>query len=103
MTSSLELYLYYGDVKGQRGDLKGAMESFQRAAELDPTCPLPYLNAARAYLTVRDYPETERHLQRVSERGGLVRVVPVCCMARGWGAGARSARYLQPNLPWAPP
>ncbi len=60
---SLEVLLYHGDVLGQRGDLLGAMERFKKAAEVDPNCPLPYVNAARAFLSVRDYAQAHTHLK----------------------------------------
>lgn len=47
-----QILLYHGDVLAQRGDLAGAMRRFQEAAHADPACPLPFVNAARAYLSV---------------------------------------------------
>ena len=48
-----QILLYHGDVLGQRGDISGAMRRFAEAARADPHCPLPFINAARTYLSVR--------------------------------------------------
>ncbi|KAM3567056.1 hypothetical protein VYU27_010793, partial [Nannochloropsis oceanica] len=62
--SSLEVLLYHGDVLALRGDLQGAMTRFAQAAAVDPSCPLPYVNAARAFLSVRDVIKAEAHLRQ---------------------------------------
>ena len=36
------------------GDFGKGLEYLKQAASLDPECPIPYVNAARAYLGMND-------------------------------------------------
>ncbi len=56
--SAPELWLTKGELAALRGDLDGAMESFDKAAELDLDWPAPIVAAAWIELDENDDPET---------------------------------------------
>ena len=44
------------------GDFSKGLEYLKQAAVLDPKCPIPYVNAARAYLGMNDIKTARRHV-----------------------------------------
>lgn len=47
------------------GDFKKGLEFLHTAASLDPECPIPYVNAARAYLGMNDTKAARRQVVAV--------------------------------------
>ena len=64
---NMEIWLYYGEIIAQTGDVTGAMATFRTAAALDEHCPLPYVNAARAYVAMNQHDVAMKHLQKALE------------------------------------
>lgn len=44
------------------GDFSKGLEYLKQAAALDPECPIPYVNAARAYLGMNDTKTARRQV-----------------------------------------
>lgn len=51
------------------GDFKKGLEFLRTAASLDPECPVPYVNAARAYLGMNDTKAARRQVVAVVQQG----------------------------------
>jgi tetratricopeptide (TPR) repeat protein len=64
---SLYLHLSYGEVLGQAGDLVGSLACFHQAHTIDPTHPLPFVNAARTYQQLSQTATAKKHLDRALE------------------------------------
>jgi tetratricopeptide (TPR) repeat protein len=64
---SFEVLLYYGDIMAEKGDIVQAIQRFSEAHLMDPSSPLPFVHASRAYMTVRDLTLAEKHLRRALE------------------------------------
>lgn len=62
-----EVLLYYGDILAEKGNIVSSVAQFSEAHSLDPASPLPFVHAARAYMTVRDLTLAEKHLRRALE------------------------------------
>ena len=52
---------------GQTGDAVKALHCFSRAARLDPSHPLPFVNAARTYTQLSQPTQAAEHLARAIE------------------------------------
>ncbi|CAM9122880.1 unnamed protein product [Ascophyllum nodosum] len=69
-----EVLLFFAEVLVSMGDYARGLELLKRSAALDPECPLPYVNGARAYLGMNDLVAARRqgyncgwHLERGQE------------------------------------
>jgi tetratricopeptide (TPR) repeat protein len=60
----LEAKLFYSEVLTHLGDFATALSVLSEAASCDPSCPIPYVNAARAYLSMNDTRSARIHLDR---------------------------------------
>lgn len=58
------LYLTFGEISIQAGNVRNALLAFRIAAEIDPTHPFPFLNCARLYQQVNQLFMCKLHMQR---------------------------------------
>ncbi len=56
-----------GNVQRRQGRFADAIESYRKAADLDPRSHQAWFNLGETYLFVRNYEETARYLERVTE------------------------------------
>ncbi|CAB1105957.1 unnamed protein product [Ectocarpus sp. CCAP 1310/34] len=63
-----EVLFFFAEVLISMGDFKKGLEFLRTAASLDPECPVPYVNAARAYLGMNDTKAARRQALGESER-----------------------------------
>lgn len=61
--SSIYLLLCLGEVQSQAGDIVAALECFRQASMIDPSHPLPYVNAGRTYQQLNQLHLAEEHLR----------------------------------------
>jgi hypothetical protein len=59
--------LFRSEVMTQFGDFAGALALMQSAAQLDLTCPLPYVNAGRAFTAMGDLASARKHLLKAEQ------------------------------------
>jgi uncharacterized protein HemY len=59
--------LFRSEVMTQFGDFAGALALMQSASQLDPTCPLPYVNAGRAFTAMGDLASARKHLLKAEQ------------------------------------
>lgn len=64
---STEVPLFYADLCADLGDFGEAMKQYRRASQLTPTCPLPFLNAGRAFVAMNDQIHAISHFARAME------------------------------------
>ncbi|KAG5180517.1 hypothetical protein JKP88DRAFT_349586 [Tribonema minus] len=64
---SVEVALFHSEVLTHLGDFAGALALLAAAAAKDPSCPLPYVNAGRAFTGMGDLPSARRHLARAMQ------------------------------------
>jgi len=61
---NIEVLLFYGEILTQVGNFKKALELYQSAAAISPECPLPFVNAGRAYISLNDNGLAKAHFAR---------------------------------------
>ncbi|CAM9578949.1 unnamed protein product [Sphacelaria rigidula] len=64
---SCEVLLFFAEILVGLGDFARALSLLRQSSSLEPDCPLPYVNAARAYLGMNDLLAARRHLERGQE------------------------------------
>ncbi|CAM9129653.1 unnamed protein product [Ectocarpus sp. 4 AP-2014] len=76
-----EVLYFFAEVLISMGDFKKGLEFLCTAASLDPECPVPYVNAARAYLGMNDTKAARR--QVVARASELDPTYPGTCLDLG--------------------
>ncbi|CAM9113237.1 unnamed protein product [Ectocarpus sp. 13 AM-2016] len=76
-----EVLFFFAEVLISMGDFKRGLEFLRTAASLDPECPVPYVNAARAYLGMNDTKAARR--QVVARASELDPTYPGTCLDLG--------------------
>jgi predicted Zn-dependent protease len=71
-TKCNQVALFRSEVMTQFGDFAGALSLMQSASQLDPSCPLPYVNAGRAFTAMGDLASARKHLLKAEQVNSVV-------------------------------